>query len=106
MIIRILSHGTEFTILFAKKDHMNEMRNQYGVSRIGIFGSIARNDFDTSSDVDLLVEFLPDAKIGFFEFLQIEEYLSNLIGCKVDLVTRDALKPLIGNHIIEDLIPV
>jgi uncharacterized protein len=88
------------------KDHLSEIRNLYGVASIGVFGSIVRNDFDKGSDVDLLVDFFPDAKIGFFEFLQLEEYLSKLIGCPVDLVTRNALKPLVGKHILEDLITV
>ena len=88
------------------KDHIPAIRRLFGVSGIGIFGSFARNDFDNDSDVDLLVDFLPDTRIGFFEFLQLEEHLSNLIGRPVDLVTRNALKPHIGKHILEDLIPV
>ena len=88
------------------KDHMVELRNLYGVSGVGIFGSFARDEFNANSDVDLLVDFLPEAKIGFFEFLQIEEHLSSLIGRPVDLVTRNALKPLIGKHIFKDLIAV
>ena len=50
--------------------------------------------------MDILVEF--NEPIGFFKFLELEEYLSNIIGRKVDLVSKKALKPRIGKHILEE----
>jgi predicted nucleotidyltransferase len=54
------------------------------------------------SDVDILVEF--EEPIGFFQFLDLEEYLTKLIGIKVDLVSKGALKPIIGEKILKEVI--
>lgn len=60
---------------------------------IGLFGSWVRDEQTKQSDVDVLVKF--EKPIGFFKFVEIEDYLSERLGVKVDLVTPDALKPLI-----------
>lgn len=74
---------------------------QYKVKEIGIFGSIVRGEDEATSDVDILVEFTKP--IGLFKFLELEEYLSHLIGRKVDLVSRKALKPRIGKRILSEV---
>ncbi len=84
--------------------HKEELTERYGVKEIGIFGSLVRGEAKENSDVDILVEF--EKPIGFFKFLELEEYLSNLIGRKVDLVSKKALKPHIGKHILEEVIMV
>lgn len=84
--------------------HKEELKRRYGVKGIGIFGSFARGEEKDDSDVDILVEF--DGPIGFFKFLELEEFLSNLIGRKVDLVSKKALKPHIGKHILEEVVTV
>ena len=84
------------------KKHKKEIKEKYGVKEIGIFGSFVRGEAKEDSDVDILVEF--EKPIGFFKFLELEEYLSNLIGRKVDLVSKKALKPHIGKHILEEVI--
>jgi predicted nucleotidyltransferase len=82
--------------------HMDELQSRYRVKTIGVFGSYARGRQKNKSDVDVLVEFrrTPD----FIEFLRLEEHLSTLLGIKVDLVTKDALKPHIGKHILEEVV--
>ena len=84
--------------------HRGELRERYGVKEIGIFGSFVRGEEREDSDIDILVEF--EKPIGFFKFLELEEYLSNLIGRKVDLVSKKALKPRIGKHILREVIYV
>ncbi len=84
--------------------HKKELREKYNVVEIGIFGSFARGESTKSSDIDILVEF--KEPIGFFKFLELEEYLTNLIGIKVDLVSKKALKPHIGKYIREEVIIV
>ena len=84
--------------------HKEELRRRYGVKEIGIFGSFVRGEAKENSDVDILVEF--ERPIGFFKFLELEEYLSNLIGRKVDLVSKKALKPQIGKYILEEVVTV
>ncbi|MFH1504204.1 MAG: nucleotidyltransferase family protein [Candidatus Omnitrophota bacterium] len=78
------------------------LEEDYKVKVIGIFGSYARGDIRKKSDLDILVEFseIPD----IFKFMELEGILSNLIGLKVDLVTRKALKPLIKDEILKETI--
>ncbi len=84
--------------------HKDELKKQYGVKEIGIFGSFVRGEAKESSDVDILVEF--ERPIGFFKFLELEEYLSKLIDRKVDLVSKKALKSHIGKYILEEVVKV
>ena len=84
--------------------HIAEIRKRYYIRRIGIFGSVVRGEATENSDVDILVEF--SRPVGFFEFLELEEFLEKLIGRKVDLVSRKALKPYIGGHILEEVITI
>ncbi|RKX96678.1 MAG: nucleotidyltransferase [Spirochaetes bacterium] len=86
------------------RQHKKEIKEKYGVKEIGIFGSLVRGEMKEESDVDILVEF--EKPIGFFKFLELEEYLSDLIGRKVDLVSKKALKPHIGKYILEEVITV
>jgi predicted nucleotidyltransferase len=78
------------------------LKNEYKVKNIGIFGSYARDEQAGTSDVDILVEF--EGPIGFFKFIKLENYLSEKLGIKVDLVTPDALKPLIKSDIIQETV--
>ena len=80
------------------------LRRQYGVSSLGLFGSYVRNDQGPHSDIDILVEF--DAPIGLLRFTQLERILGELLGKKVDLVMKSALKPRIGRHILKEVIPL
>jgi len=84
--------------------HKDELKKQYGVKEIGIFGSFVRGEAKEDSDVDILVEF--ERPIGFFKFLELEEYLSKLIDRKVDLVSKKALKSHIGKYILEEVVKV
>lgn len=82
------------------------LREKFEVETIGVFGSYVRGEQKRGSDVDVLVEFSDDAHVGFFRFLDLEEFLSQKIGVKVDLVTKDALKPYIGKRILQEVIMV
>ncbi len=77
------------------------LREKFKVAEIGIFGSFVRNEQRVDSDVDILVDF--DGKIDLFDLLELEEYLVNLFGRKVDLVTRKTLKPYIGQRILAEV---
>lgn len=80
------------------------LREKFKVKEIGIFGSYVRGEQAEKSDVDVLVEF--EEPIGFFVFLDLEEYLSELLQTKVDLVSKKALKPRIGKRILREVVPV
>jgi len=80
----------------------HDLTNKYKVKEIGVFGSFVRGEQSKKSDIDILVEF--NEPIGFFEFLELEEYLEKILKSKVDLVSKKALKPNIGKHILEEVI--
>ncbi len=88
------------------KEYKEELKEKYGVKEIGIFGSYVREEDKEKSDLDILVEFEEDAKIGLLKFVNMENYLSELTGVKVDLVEKSALKPRIGKHILEEVTPL
>jgi predicted nucleotidyltransferase len=86
------------------KEHKEELKRRYKIREIGIFGSWVRGEERKGSDVDILVEF--ERPVDFFLFLELEEYISRLIGRKVDLVSKKALKPVIGKYILEEVVYV
>jgi hypothetical protein len=78
-----------------------ELRKRFKVKTIGVFGSYVRGEQKRQSDVDLLVEF--EEPVGLFEFMDLEMYLTDLLGVKVDLVSKKALKPHIGERILKEV---
>jgi predicted nucleotidyltransferase len=82
--------------------HKPEIQKRFKVKEIGIFGSYTRGKQKNKSDVDVLVEF--SRPVGLFEFMDLEEHLQTLFGVKVDLVSRKALKPAIGERILKEVI--
>ena len=86
------------------EENKDIIRDKFKVDEIGIFGSYVRGEQTDESDVDILVTF--KEPIDFFIFLHLEEYLSELIGEKVDLVTKKALKPYIGKEILKETVYV
>jgi predicted nucleotidyltransferase len=81
---------------------MPELSSRYKVKSLGIFGSYLRGEADEESDIDLLVD-LEKESMTLLEFIALENRLSDLLGAKVDLVERSALKPAIGRRILEEV---
>jgi len=79
-----------------------EIQKKYKVKSIGIFGSYVSGKSSKRSDVDVLVEF--SEPVGMFVFLDLEEYLRSIFGLKVDLVSKKALKPKIGENILNEVV--
>jgi predicted nucleotidyltransferase len=88
----------------AIKEHEDILKEKYKVKEISIFGSYVRGEAKKSSDIDILVE-LGDG-IGLLTFIEIEEYLSDILGIKVDLVEKEGLKPRIGQNILREAVRV
>ena len=78
------------------------LKKNFSIKEIGIFGSYVRNEQKTRSDVDILIEFYKVP--GLLKFIEIEEYLSTLLKIRVDLVMKSALKPYIGQHILNEVV--
>jgi len=74
-------------------------RNQ--IRRLALFGSVLREDFGPDSDVDVLVEFESEARIGFMALGRMQRELADLLGRKVDFVPRDGLKPQIRDTVLD-----
>jgi hypothetical protein len=80
------------------------LREKYGVERIGLFGSYVRGERQEGSDLDILIEFRPDVKMDLIKFVELESYLSDLLGMDVELVMKSALKPRIGRQILKEVV--
>ena len=80
---------------------INELCRRLSGKELAIFGSFVRVDFRSDSDIDLLVEFAPEAEVGFLTLARMGRELSELIDRKVDLVPKGGLKPMIRNVILE-----
>jgi predicted nucleotidyltransferase len=84
-------------------DALKAMKNlcqRYRVRELSIFGSALREDFRTDSDIDLLVEFEPEAQIGFVTLSRMQRELSAILNRPVDLVPKGGLKPKIRESVI------
>lgn len=89
-------------ILQKSKQKIAEICRRYQISELALFGSQVRGDFHDKSDFDFLVEFQPEAKIGFIELGHIQEELETVVQTKVDLVPKDGLKPVIKQAVLSE----
>ena len=83
------------------REHCEDIE-QLGIKSLALFGSAARGEVRPESDLDLLIEF--SRPVGLFHFLEVTEFLEKILGRRVDLVTRDALKPQLREAILEDAV--
>lgn len=88
-------------ILEILHSHREELKKR-GVSSLALFGSVARGEAGSESDVDLLVEL--DRPMGLFAFVRLQCHLEELLGRSVDLVTRDALREPLKGRILREAI--
>ena len=75
---------------------------EFKVKSLLIFGSVARDEANAESDVDLLVEF--EQTVGLFTFVRLQQYLETILGCKVDLGTPDSLKENLREVVLQEAI--
>ena len=86
------------------KSRLPALAKRYKVKSLSLFGSYVRNEQRANSDLDVLVEF--DELPSLFEFVRLENELSELLKVKVDLVMKDSLKPTLGKRILAEAVPV
>ena len=77
-----------------------ELCRRFQVRSLALFGSVLREDFRPDSDVDVLVEFDSNARIGFMAFSRMQRELADLLGRPVDLVPKEGLKPVIRDQVL------
>ena len=87
------------------REKLDELCRAYRVRRLALFGSVIRDDFGADSDIDVLVEFEPETRIGL-SFFSLQESLSELFGRRVDLSTPGFLSPRIRGRVKDEAQPV
>jgi len=91
-------------IMSKLKQELPGIKLRYNVSTMEIFGSFIHGEQKARSDLDILVTFKKTPSL--FDFIELEEYLSELLNVKVDLVMKSSLKPNIGRKILSEAMPV
>jgi uncharacterized protein len=82
------------------------LKEKFQVETVGVFGSYVRGEQKKKSDVDVLVEFSKDARIGLLKYVELEIFLSDQLGVKVDLVAEGGLKPSLKERILSEVVYV
>ncbi|MFY1112289.1 MAG: nucleotidyltransferase family protein [Methanosarcinaceae archaeon] len=92
--------------IYIKKlqEMLPELKKKYPIKYMGVFGSYIRGEQSASSDLDILVEF--NGSITLLGYARLENELSDKLGVKVDLVSKTALKPRIGKHVLSEVVEV
>ncbi len=83
------------------RGHLEELCRRYGVARIDVFGSVARGEDREGSDIDLLYELRPGARLGW-DIETLSDELADLRGRPVDLVSRRALHPRLRDRVLAE----
>jgi predicted nucleotidyltransferase len=85
-------------------DHRAELTSEFGVASLALFGSVARDEATSASDVDVLVEF-DGRPVGLFHLSRTQQHLETVLGVpRVDLVLRDAVKPALRDEILREAV--
>jgi uncharacterized protein len=90
-------------ILREQQPYLEEV---YGVHVVGVFGSYVRNEERTDSDIDVLVELERPPRISLIGLVELEYYLSELLGAKVDIAIKTNLRKRIGRRILDEVVPL
>ncbi len=88
------------------RDQKPYLAEKFGVKIIGIFGSYVRHEQRQDSDLDVLIELENPPQISLIGLVELESYLSQLLGVKVDLAIKKNLKKRIGVRIMQEVIPL
>ena len=94
------------TIRQVLRDHVPELRRQYGIRSIELFGSYIHGQQTKRSDLYLLVEFDDTISLSLFDLVGIENELSALVGVPVDLVEKNAIRPALRRRILDEAVPL
>ena len=88
-------------VLTTLNNHKETLQG-FGVKSLLLFGSVARDEARSNSDIDLLVEF--DRPVGLFTFVRVQRYLEEILGRSIDLGTPDSLKPYLREPVLREAI--
>lgn len=85
---------------FVSQTQVANFCQQHHITEFALFGSVLRDDFTPTSDIDVLIDFAPGARRGFFALSALREELTRLLGRPVDLVTKGGLSPFLKDEIL------
>ncbi len=97
-----MSQDIQLGCILVEQAKLNDLCRRYHVRELSLFGSAARNEMRPDSDLDILVEFCPQAQTDLVDFAGLMLDLSLLLGRKVDLVSKNGLKPLIKAAVLKE----
>ena len=87
------------------QDRLEQLCRRHGVARLSFFGSVVRDDFGPDSDVDVLVEFAPSARVGLMDLARIQLELSEMLDRDVQLSTPGSLSRYFRQHVVDSAVP-
>jgi len=85
-----------------EKIQLEQFCHKSKIKSLKIFGSVARGEPKEDSDLDLIVEFEPEAKVSLLDLVRMERELSQIMGRRAELVTEDALSPYIRDQVLSE----
>jgi hypothetical protein len=91
-------------VIESLRQQIQLLRQRYQVESLSVFGSYVRHEQRPDSDLDVLVTFIEPPSL--LKFIELENYLSDNIGVKIDLVMKDSLKPRIGRQILSEAVMI
>lgn len=90
-------------IITVLKRHEDELHRK-GVAHAALFGSRARGDMHPGSDIDILIDLEPDARLSVFDYVGLKQYIADLFEGSVDVVNRRGLKPFLRRSVLDDVV--
>jgi predicted nucleotidyltransferase len=90
-------------VLSILKRKAHDLKDRFGVTNVGLFGSVVRDEAKDSSDLDLLIELDPES-ITYKKYLDLEVYLQSLFPRKIEIVTTDGVSPYILPYISREVV--
>lgn len=92
------------SVVTALATHAPELEREFGVTELSVFGSVVQGEAGPDSDVDVLVDFDPAVRIGLFEFIHLQQHLTDLLGRRVDLVMRSGVRRELRERIFAEAV--
>jgi len=97
---------TKIDVLERLKSNKKILCNKYNISKLGLFGSFARDEATADSDIDILFEVEENKKLSLFDYLHLAKYLEQTFHTKVDLVRESTVKTALKPYIYKDIVYV